>query len=370
MRRRLTAFAGVGAMGFAVQLAALALLILAGLRPVFATCIAVEAAVLHNFAWHERWTWADRAKNPASVFWRLVRFNVSNGLASLVGSALLVGLLVNTFALNVVLANLLTVGTLAILNFLLADKWVFAPVAVAALALLGTPAPARAAEPSPETLAAWNSFVKATEAKIHADLHERRPMSAGAVEGDATSVRGGLINHWTGTLFVEGVTLDAMLARIATPGTPPPSEDVLDARVMRRLGNDYLHTYLKLTRRTIVTATYETEHDVTIARLSPTLATSRSVSTRIAEIGGGDRGFMWRLNSYWRYEQVTGGVLVEMESLTLSRSVPAVLRPVAMPIVSRVARESVARTLAAFNSWFPPARDTRRRAGATGSPAA
>ncbi len=34
---------------------------------------------------------------------------------------------------------------------------------------------------------------------------------------------------------------------------------------------------------------------------------------------GKDRGFLWRLNSYWRYQQVDGGVLVECESLTLSR---------------------------------------------------
>ena len=91
-----------------------------------------------------------------------------------------------------------------------------------------------------------------------------------------------------------------------------PEEDVLASRVLRRSGNQSLDVYLKLTRRTIVTATYDTEHHVTFERLSPTLATSRSVSTRIVELGGDDRGFLWRLNSYWRYQQVGDGVLVEM----------------------------------------------------------
>lgn len=355
MTRRIAAFAGVGAMGFVVQLTAITLLTLAGVSAVAATCIAVEAAVLHNFAWHERWTWADRTKSPGSVLGRLIRFNVTNGLASIAGSAVLIALFVNVLGLNVIAANALTVGSLALLNFLIADTWVFAALALAAVSLLATPATADAAEPSRETVAAWDGFVRSTEARIQHEMRQPRSKAAGEIEGEATFISGGLINHWTGRLFVSGVTLDTMLRRMADPGTPPPQEDVLDARVLRRSGNDYLHTYLRLTRKTIITATYDTEHDVTFTRLSPTLAASRSVSTRITELGGDNRGFMWRLNSYWRYEQVSGGVLVEMESLTLSRSVPAVLRPIAMPIVSRVARESVGRTLAAFRSWFPAA---------------
>ena len=78
------------------------------------------------------------------------------------------------------------------------------------------------------------------------------------------------------------------------------------------------------------------------------LTTSRSVATRIAEVGGGDRGFLWRLNSYWAYRQVPDGVVVELESVSLSRSVPGVLKPVAGPIISRIARESMVRTLVAL----------------------
>ena len=87
---------------------------------------------------------------------------------------------------------------------------------------------------------------------------------------------------------------------------------------------------------------------------------SRSVSTRIAELrdvgtateaekpAGQDRGFLWRLHSYWRYQAVPGGVVVELESLTLSRDIPWALRLVAGPIVDRIARESVSRTLSSL----------------------
>jgi len=54
-----------------------------------------------------------------------------------------------------------------------------------------------------------------------------------------------------------------------------------------------------------------------------------------------NRGLLWRWNAYWRYEQVAEGVVVECESVTLSRTIPLVLRPVAGPIVGHVARESM-----------------------------
>src|SRR5262249_43743736 len=94
--------------------------------------------------------------------------------------------------------------------------------------------------------------------------------------------------------------------------------------------------------------------------LTATRASSRSVATRIAEVDragtsaerelgpGDDHGYLWRMNSYWRYEQMDGGVMVEMESLTLSRDIPSALRFLAGPIVDRIARESIERTLRGF----------------------
>jgi putative flippase GtrA len=86
-------FNAVGALGVAVQLAALALLTqLAGIGTLWATAVAVEAAVLHNFAWHERYTWADRIRSGRSaglVVRRLLAFHAGNGAVSLAGNLLL-----------------------------------------------------------------------------------------------------------------------------------------------------------------------------------------------------------------------------------------------------------------------------------------
>ena len=76
------------------------------------------------------------------------------------------------------------------------------------------------------------------------------------------------------------------------------------------------------------------------------------MATRIEEVGGADHGFLWRLNSYWRYEERRGGVLVELESLTLSRGMPSLLRPIAAPLVRRIARESMVRTLEALVRFY------------------
>ncbi len=78
----------------------------------------------------------------------------------------------------------------------------------------------------------------------------------------------------------------------------------------------------------------------------------RSLLAGVERVPGDDRGFLWRLNSYWRYSQMNGGVWVELESLTLSRDLPTLLRPIAAPLVNRMARESIARTLQALTRRF------------------
>jgi putative flippase GtrA len=112
----------VGIIGFVVQLCALVALDAAGLPVMLATAVAVEAALLHNFAWHERWTWAGLATGTRGG--RLARFHLSNGLISILGNAALTGALVHAGA-PLVLANLASVLTCALLNFAAAHLWVF-----------------------------------------------------------------------------------------------------------------------------------------------------------------------------------------------------------------------------------------------------
>lgn len=120
-------FNAVGGIGIAVQLAALAFFrSVLHLDYLVATALAVETAVIHNFLWHERFTWADRpAGRFAHSLTRLAKFNTSNGVVSLAGNLLIMRVLVGQFHLNYVIANLIAVATCSILNFLLSDRIVF-----------------------------------------------------------------------------------------------------------------------------------------------------------------------------------------------------------------------------------------------------
>jgi hypothetical protein len=214
-------------------------------------------------------------------------------------------------------------------------------ISIAVAVMLSTPA--GAADLTRETAAAWNAYV--------ARNADRPGRPGSAPHADMIEIPGGTIYHSSGSIVVRHTTVDRVIHALTNPGTPPPQEDVLESRVLSRTANG-LRVYLKLSRSAIVTVVYDTEHDVVFTRHSPTVATSRSVSTLIAESGGGDRGFLWRLNSYWRYTQVGSDVRIDLESLSLSRSVPRVARPVARPIIDRIAQESLTRTLEAVRAFL------------------
>lgn len=120
-------FNAVGLIGIGVQLVALTILA-SGLKLnyLIATFLAVEAAVLHNFIWHERWTWIERTRLSAGrIVGRLVRFHLANGLISVVGNLVLMWFLVSQLGLYYFLANLIAIGTCSVVNFLASDRLVF-----------------------------------------------------------------------------------------------------------------------------------------------------------------------------------------------------------------------------------------------------
>ena len=251
-----------------------------------------------------------------------------------------------------------------------------------AAALAGPPAAAGAPDLQPRTLQAWAEYEKAADAR-HARAGAGEPFfaldafGAPAWRADARSggipmlqierprpgarevaVPDGRIHHWAGAIFVPGMSLPTLLERLSRLAGHEAShyEDVIGSRLLARDGDRY-RIFLKLRRSKIVTVTYNTEHEVVYRRLGEGRATARSASTRIAELDnagtpderekpvGRDSGYLWRLNAYWRYEAVDGGVLVECESISLSRSVPLLLRPFISGVAEGVARESLERTL-------------------------
>jgi len=127
-------FSFVGLLGFTLQIALLKLLTQAGVKYLAATALAVEAAVLHNFLWHLCYTWPDRQTAPNQMLLRFLRFQLSNGVASLLGNLALMYLLVDVAQWPLAAANLVTVLCCSAMNFVAGDRWVFAtsPDALAA----------------------------------------------------------------------------------------------------------------------------------------------------------------------------------------------------------------------------------------------
>jgi putative flippase GtrA len=115
----------VGGMGIVVQLLLLvALKTGLGLDYLLATALAVEAAVVHNFLWHERFTWVDR---PGASSARFLKFNLTTGLFSIAGNLVVMKLLVGFGHMNYLLANAITITLCSVVNFLVSDGFVFAP---------------------------------------------------------------------------------------------------------------------------------------------------------------------------------------------------------------------------------------------------
>lgn len=395
MRARIGRFLTGGLAGFVLQIAVLAVLIALNVQYLVATALAVELAIVINFLWHERWTWQDRpARNDRERWLRLVRYNLMTGITSIVGSLVVTALLVESLSMSPVVANIISVVALGALNFAGAETLVFrAGVGVMALALAAPALASDEAKLQPKTVAGFAKYAAAVEARRDKAIASKEPfldferhstseqarimallkrgevyVERAAVARDRSSneipVDGGLINHWRGTAFVPNVTLDHLLKVLQEPQSDKhKQEDVISSRVVSRDG-DSQKVFLRLRRTKFVTVVYDTEYDVDYRRLSPDRALSNSISTRIVEIEnagtpreralpeGDDHGYMWRLNSYWRYKQIDGGVLVEIESLTLSRDLPAIIGSLIRPIITSTARESMTRTLASVRSRF------------------
>ena len=117
----------VGGIGIAVQFAALFLLRgVLHFHYLMATAISVEAAVVHNFVWHEQFTWSDRVQSSwRNSVPRFARFNLTTGAVSIVGNLALMKVMVGMGHMNYLLANAIAIALCSIANFLVSEGWVF-----------------------------------------------------------------------------------------------------------------------------------------------------------------------------------------------------------------------------------------------------
>jgi hypothetical protein len=256
--------------------------------------------------------------------------------------------------------------------------------AVLAGVCLGAPS-AIAAELQPRTLAAFDRYVSASEARMDGEVKDpgrvvwldtlpaaRRKTGLDALRrgellierlrtgeaGKDLEAPGGLIHHWLGLVFVPGADVDQALALLqdydqhAKIYTPAIARSKLLTRT-----DDSFRVYLRFFMKKVITVVLNSEHEARFTRPSPDLAYSRIVSTRIAEVEnpntpterekpiGQDGGFMWRLNTYWRFLERDGGVYVQCESISLSRGIPIGFGWLIGPFVTSIPRESLGFTL-------------------------
>jgi hypothetical protein len=235
------------------------------------------------------------------------------------------------------------------------------------------------------TVQAWDNYVRAVEDRVEKELQTMKPflvlerlpqaeqqkaaasLASGAVfitklpgpklRGPAPKIPDGLVHHWLGVVQIPGVRLDDVLAFVQRYDESPRFfKDAVASKLVRRDGDDF-EVDLKLKRDTVVTVVYNTTHRVAYRRFDVGHAASRSAATRIAQLAdadqpngrekpiGSDSGYLWRLNSYWRFVEAGGGVTVECESLTLSRGIPFGFGWILRGPVEGVARESVEQSL-------------------------
>lgn len=231
-------------------------------------------------------------------------------------------------------------------------------------------------ELKPETIRAFEAYVQGAEARMEATRGtaaflwtdgtpvRREHVRAGEVVAEPWSGDGdieipdGLIHDWIGAAFIPGVTLEKTLQLVENYNNHKRiyKPEVIDSRILAEKGNDY-QVYMRLLKKKVVTVVLDTRHQVRYTPLGRTRCSSRSYSTRIAEVEnpgtpkerelppGHDHGFLWRLNSYWRFEERDGGVYVECEAISLTRGVPTGLGWLINPIIRTLPRESLANTL-------------------------
>jgi hypothetical protein len=243
---------------------------------------------------------------------------------------------------------------------------------------------ARATELKPDTAAAFDRYVRLTESKMESDLQSNRflvvdqlpvAQSKEAYEQlrhgqlfiqEMNTMDGylpihipnGLIHHWVGVTFIPKATLRDVNSVLQDYANEPKiyQPEIRRAKLIEQNGNKS-KVYLQFFSKSIITVVLDGYFDVTLISIDKTRSESISHSTHIAEVAnpgsadehvrtdGGDHGYMWRLNSYWRIEEKDGGVYVQNESITLTRTVPVMLAWIANPLIKSLPRDVLAHML-------------------------
>ena len=244
--------------------------------------------------------------------------------------------------------------------------------------------PVVGAELKKETAAAFDRYIGASEKRINFELHKRpflfidelpearrveaySQLREGRVlirqvnteeEGHPIKVPHGLIHDWIGVLFIPSASLSQALAVVQDYDNHRNiyKPEVRDSKLLERSGDNF-KVFLRLYKKSHVTVIINGNFDINYEQFGTNRAVSRSYSTRLAEVDNAGRtderempvddahGYLWRLYSYWRFEEQDGGVYVQLESIGLSRSVPAIFAWLVNPLLRGIPRGTLSSLL-------------------------
>jgi hypothetical protein len=176
--------------------------------------------------------------------------------------------------------------------------------------------------------------------------------------GESFDIPSGIVHHWVGLIFVPGVTLTNTLPVVQDYDHRAElyKPDVIASSMLRHEGSDF-KIFLRLYQKRFTTVAFNSEYDIHWGRVDAGKMYSNSISTRIAEVKdaakpegeenpvGTGHGYLWRLNTYWRFEEKDGGVYVQCEVVSLTRDIPFGLGWLLRPLVTTVPKQSLNRAL-------------------------
>ena len=233
-----------------------------------------------------------------------------------------------------------------------------------------------AAELRKDTLEAFDHYIADLEARLehrwHGDgflwsdsLPQHDQLARGATLIQPASgkgnveIKGGQIQDWTGAVFIPSASLSSVVAVVQD--YPRHNEtykpEIASALIRSHTGNDF-SVYMRIVKsKLFLSDVLNTEHEIHFVPIDSKRVYSRAYSTRIAEVSdagkpgerelpvGKDRGLLWRMYGYWFFEERDGGVVVECESVTLTRDVPFGMGKLMSPIIHGLPAESLGKSL-------------------------
>jgi hypothetical protein len=175
---------------------------------------------------------------------------------------------------------------------------------------------------------------------------------------EPVKIPNGLIHDWTAAAYAPEATVEQVLALVQNYDNHKNiyTPEVVDSKLISRDGNDF-RIFLRLLKKKIITVVLDTDHDVHYSEVDQNRWFCRSYTTRIAEVENPGTakervlepdtgyGFLWRLYSYWKFDEKNGGVYIECRAISLSRDIPYGLGWIIDPIVRKLPQESLVHTL-------------------------